>query len=510
MELKLEKQPVSVCELLLDTAAEYPIESDLLLPDYCPDIVRILCCRVQTLCTDCSAEKSVLTVEGMANVTLCYIGDVGGMRKTEYKIPFSKSFELPRDVSSPVCSATVEPGRINCRAVSKRRLELHGVLSIRARLYDTAEHAAISKAQGDGVQLLHRDYPGARLDGQSSHRFSVAEQLSTPVGKEPAVEIVQIDCRPVVQDCRPVAGRAVLKGELLVHLLYKTDPETGALESCDYTLPLSQMFDLPRLTEESRCEARLTCLSADCSVDELDEGIRLEVQLAAWIRCFSPIVLSGATDSFSTLYPTEHTLESLRIPQRVEPIAERVTVRCEAPLPDGAETLLDVWASSSMMAVENRDDKLVLTGRLAFTMLFSGGELGLDSASHSCEVASPLSYQGGDVELLPDIVILSVTGNVLQGKVQLTAELLVTGLWIEFETCQLLTDLTVDEEHPRETDRSVGLVICYASAGESVWDIAKHYGALPEQIMADNGLTEPTLQADTPLMIPTACLKGEA
>ena len=51
MELKLEKQPVSGCELLLDTAAEYPIESDLLLPDYCPDIVRILCCRVQTLCT---------------------------------------------------------------------------------------------------------------------------------------------------------------------------------------------------------------------------------------------------------------------------------------------------------------------------------------------------------------------------------------------------------------------------------------------------------------------------
>lgn len=510
MELKLEKQPVSVCELLLDTAAEYPIESDLLLPDYCPDIVRILCCRVQTLCTDCTAEKAVLTVEGMANLSLCYIGDIGGMRKTEYKIPFSKSFELPREVTSPVCSATVEPGRVSCRAVSKRRLELHGALTIRVRLYDTAEHSAVSQARGDGVQLLHCDYPGARLDGQSNHRFSLAEQLSVPVGKEPPAEIVQVDCRPVVQDCRPVAGRAVLKGELLVHLLYKTDLETGALECCDYSLPLSQMFDLPRLTEETRCEARLSCLSAECALDEPDEGVRLEVELAAWIRCFSPVVLSGATDSFSTLYPTEHTLESLRIPRRVEPVAERVTVRCEAPLPDGAEALLDVWAGADSMTVAAQGEKLVLTGRLAFTMLFSGGELGLDSASHSCDVASPLSYQGGDVELLPDVVILSVTGNLLQGKVQLTAELLVTGLLIEFETCRLLTDLTVDEEHPRETDRSVGLVICYASAGESVWEIAKHYGALPEQIMADNGLTEKTLQADTPLMIPTACLKGEA
>ena len=55
MELKLQKQPVAVCELLLDTVAEYPIECDLLLPDYCPDIVRVLCCRVQASCSDCSA-----------------------------------------------------------------------------------------------------------------------------------------------------------------------------------------------------------------------------------------------------------------------------------------------------------------------------------------------------------------------------------------------------------------------------------------------------------------------
>ena len=233
MELKLQKQPVAVCELLLDTVAEYPIECDLLLPDYCPDIVRVLCCRVQASCSDCSARKSTLTVEGMAAVSLCYIGEVGGMRKAEYKIPFSKSFELSREVTQPICSVTIEPGQINYRAVSKRRLDLRGVLMLRVRLYDAAEQPAISQAEGQGVQLLRREYPGARLEGQSSHRFSLAEQLATAVGKEPATEVVQIDCRPVVQDCRPVAGRAVLKGELLVHLLYKTDPETGALESCD-------------------------------------------------------------------------------------------------------------------------------------------------------------------------------------------------------------------------------------------------------------------------------------
>lgn len=97
-------------------------------------------------------------------------------------------------------------------------------------------------------------------------------------------------------------------------------------------------------------------------IDEFEEGVRLEVQLAAQLRCFSPIVLSGAVDSFSTLYPTENTLKSLRIPRRAEPVAERISVRCEAPLPEGAQSLLDVWAAPGAMSVRNEDGALTLTG----------------------------------------------------------------------------------------------------------------------------------------------------
>ena len=65
---------------------------------------------------------------------------------------------------------------------------------------------------------------------------------------------------------------------------YLRDPETGALESCDYSLPVSQLIEVPGLTEETRCEAQMACLSAECSIDEFEEGVRLEVQLAAQLR----------------------------------------------------------------------------------------------------------------------------------------------------------------------------------------------------------------------------------
>jgi hypothetical protein len=45
MELSITRQPVAINETVLDTSVEQSVECDVLLPDYCPDILRILTCQ---------------------------------------------------------------------------------------------------------------------------------------------------------------------------------------------------------------------------------------------------------------------------------------------------------------------------------------------------------------------------------------------------------------------------------------------------------------------------------
>jgi hypothetical protein len=47
-------------------------------------------------------------------------------------------------------------------------------------------------------------------------------------------------------------------------------------------------------------------------------------------------------------------------------------------------------------------------------------------------------------------------------------------------------------------------VICYAAAGESVWDVARRYAADPRRIMEDNRIDDDLLTQDTVLVIPGA------
>ena len=46
MEYRVMKGEIPVCETILDTSAEQPIDLDFSLPDYCPDIQKILKCQI--------------------------------------------------------------------------------------------------------------------------------------------------------------------------------------------------------------------------------------------------------------------------------------------------------------------------------------------------------------------------------------------------------------------------------------------------------------------------------
>ena len=56
MEYKLNREAITVNEVVFDARQEQPIDLDLSLPDYCPDIQKIMKCQVYP----CITAKSIL------------------------------------------------------------------------------------------------------------------------------------------------------------------------------------------------------------------------------------------------------------------------------------------------------------------------------------------------------------------------------------------------------------------------------------------------------------------
>lgn len=246
MELKLQKQPVAVCELLLDTVAEYPIECDSCFPTTAP----ILCGCSAAVCRRRAAtaapENRPSPLREWRAVSLCYIGEVGGMRKAEYKIPFSKSFELSREVTQPICSVTIEPGadqlprRFEAPPRSARRADAAGAALRRRR---TARHFS---GRGAGSPASAAGISGRTARGPVEPSF-FPRGTARDRGRQGTGHRSRADRLPaVVQDCRRSPDARCSKGSSWFTCSIRPTPKPALWKAA--TIPC-------RSASSSRCPA---------------------------------------------------------------------------------------------------------------------------------------------------------------------------------------------------------------------------------------------------------------
>ena len=130
MELELRRQTVLSFETILEETVEQPVECDALLPDYCPDIRRILKCTLTPVPVGKTITAGRLEVEGLATLNILYISAGGEPARGEYKVPFTRMLELHGEAEDPIITVGMLPGPVSCRAVNQRRLEILSLIHI--------------------------------------------------------------------------------------------------------------------------------------------------------------------------------------------------------------------------------------------------------------------------------------------------------------------------------------------------------------------------------------------
>ena len=77
MDYMLNREALAAGEVLYDGSQEQPVDLDISLPDYCPDIQRILKCQVYPRITGRNIIGDRVELEGTYNVKVFYL-DAGG------------------------------------------------------------------------------------------------------------------------------------------------------------------------------------------------------------------------------------------------------------------------------------------------------------------------------------------------------------------------------------------------------------------------------------------------
>ena len=511
MEYTLQKERFNVCEAVLDSASEQSIDLDLSLPDYCPDIERILKCRLCPVVSSKSITGDRLDIDGTAVIRLYYLDPKKqAVRLCEHRDPFSCSFPLKNSEGELISCVRLRPEYINCRAVSPRRLDIHGAFSVLATVYSCAQRELCSSIEGDDIEQSCHSEEISTLEGLSQQQISISEVLDIGQGKSTPESILRSELSVSLGECRAIDDKLMLRGEAVLRVLYTTDVISGAQDTMSFNIPVSGIVDVRGISESTINDISLDVMNYDVTLrSEFDEGstlIALDAKLLATVFAY------GKTDVqlIEEAYSKEYELETEKKPcslTRILSLADMtISAKDELKTGDAAITkVTDLWCDSMNYICTASGDGLMIKGKAGICML----AIGSDGVPLCAEKAVDFSVSpdhpkaGGTLSARPDITVNSlgfrITGD---NSVEIKADIRVRAAICETVTSRCICGAKADENHKKQRDTKAALTLFYAEPGERIWDIAQKYCTSAEAIRMENELTEDVISERTMVMIP--------
>lgn len=494
---------------MFENTVVHPIDCDVLLPDYCPDIARILSTEAGAVVDTKTIEPDRLTVGGNFSVRVIYVPDAShSLRCFNYETPFSHTFDIGGADREDTARVRVKVDYANCRPIGPRRLAVKASVSIHARVTGRRDEDFVTDCEDNRVELLSRPMKVSNLIGTAERPFKVEEELEVPYDKPPVAAIIRTDANAAAKDFKVIANKIIAKGELTLHTLYSPDLSDSKLEAMDHTLPISQIIDLDGVDEDSICNVSFSVVNSKVEAQADGDGenriLAADVTLNAEASARNMKDFTAVADAYSPVYEMDVQTKPVALERVSDVIRSNETVRLNVDTPvDGMASLTDCKVKADGANAKADGKTLVVSGEMNVSAMgndMQGGPVCIEKTvpfTLNAQLSAPVE----NMRCEPEVNVVSTTYSLAPGSIDLRADCALTAIVYTMSNENLVSDINLDESKPRPSHHKA-LTLYFADKGEGLWDIAKRYNTSMDAIRRENNLETDTLPERSMLLIP--------
>ncbi len=517
MECKVCTECLPVTEIILDEVQEQDFTQSLVLPDYDPEIFRVICCTANASVTDYKLSEGKLSYELSVLIRVIYCSeDSPALHCVSQNAVYSKTTDVPEGCDRAVYFH-VKTDYQNCRATGKRRLDGRGAVSIRTRVSAERMQEVIcdigNADNGDnaGLQLQQKSVTAVSEMKRTSRNITLSEDVDLGTSKPPVEDILRCSARAVQGECSVIAGKLVLRGEIIADILYRSGSgEDSSMQSMHLSIcPYSQIIDLEGIDETfaGTADAQMISFEAKPTGNDMRTlSCTAEVRLMC-TACKSrtvPIV----TDAYSTRAGCVCESENLKISSA--PVSVSETFTCSAAIGSGEnapEQIHDLHCHMKNVSITPlaQQGKIRVCGMLCASVLTgnSDGSSALLEREEAFEELLPISIRADEMLVFAAAEPLDSSYHLgADGSLSIKCSVKLCGMAYPVTNTTGVTGINLNPENAPSCDSDCALRLYYGTAGEHIWDIAKKCSTKVSAIMEENGLTGDVLTKSEMLLIP--------
>ena len=501
MELELEQTLVRGCACVAESTL-FPEETlEMIVPDACPDIGRILDTQAWVELGSHTAGEGRMELSGTVRAAVLYLPEgEEGPRKLEASIPFHCGGDSPRVTTS--CTLTVQPRveQAETRMLNPRKVLLRTALALDVQGWLPQEEHWSSGVIGEGGETVEQLQEPCRTYGAvwvGEKPFSFEDEVALP-GTRPVMELLRYRLTPRCGEAKVIGSKLLFKGEAELSLLCRE--EEGSVRECRFQLPFSQILETGEAGEECDCSVEVLPVSVSCELDGEGRNVQVVLELLAQAVLREERSFSLLTDLYSTAWALEADPRPCTLEHRVDSSIRTQTVREVLECPVLPAEVVDARAYVGRTTQSREGSRLTLTAPVEVTVLFRDEDGALDVAVGHWEV--PCTIEAEEAVncrchcRCPEPVGAAATASGVEVRFPVEFQCLLT----RREERMGVSAARLDTETPRDSGPSI--VLRLPQRGERLWDIAKCYGTTASEICQANHLEEGTLPDGQILLIP--------
>ena len=483
MELELKMQELECCEKAQRVLISHEESMETAIPEYCPDMARIVDAVGQLKIREKKFSGGRLTVAGTVKVTVLYTSEESaGLRSLILPVPFTCTVD---DQRLQGCRSICASGRlqlVEARAITARKLYVRVIPEFEVEAICPARYTVCcDTASEPSLHMQRKEMEVQLLSDGLERTFNFNQEFMPEPGHGVPEDLLLDRVHLRITGCQRLSSKLVIKGEACVTALYRTEGQE--LFSCDTVLPFSQIIDAAELPEDAVYHADAWAEESDVRLVRTDggAGFGVAMRIGVMVRIYEKRVLNYINDLYSTKYDTvlQHHRQSVAGAQPPQTWRQEVVQQLE--FGQGRPFACVTGLECSSVSILPEGDRTTLQANLRVKLLYSDESGTPISTERTMEVSVQLPYLPDHARAACAPVIMNLGSNSCELRIP------VDFFTDQTEKRRLDTLASVHLQELTEKEQPA-LVLRRIEEGESIWDLAKAYRTDPALVESANGI----------------------
>lgn len=506
MDITLKNEDYKYLKILSDNTIEESVEAELILPEYMPEILRIIKSTAEIKVNSCNVVGDRVTIDGVCELRMIYTAEDGGIYSFSQTRPFVRYCENPEFENAADVDAKISVSYVNCRATSTKRAEIKAGLIIKPCVYTVEKESVISLENSKCVEQKNLPVKAKSLGCKKTRSFTMSDTITL---NNPAAFIISTKASAVCTEIRKINNKIMIKGEAMVDICYVNSNDKSVAEHIKHILPVNQILEFDGMEERYNGDLFLCVSSIDVlmkgessgNATSFDISLVLDARITMWEEKELLVIEDAyAVDKTLCLQKAPYTFFS-----DLDEIKESHNFFGEFTVSgEGAYSIVDSFGELTNVQIKTEKDEIVFFSGFNISVIIkdSSGNLSCINKIFDYTYKKKGDYEGKSVFCKPHFVIKNLECKLKShNNIEVLAEINVSGKVFEQIKVDVVTDIT-EGDLPVKRNRNAITVYFPEKNEESLWAIARRYNTTVKAIADENDLTGDTTEELKMLFIP--------